>query len=132
MCWVSTRVAHVGCLIAGLLISLVSASRAEQLPFKTYTTADGLARDQINRVVRDSRGFLWFCTREGLSRFDGYNFTNYGIEQGLPAAIVEDLIETREGVYWVATAGGLCRFNPRGRSQANNHNASDRQPREGM
>ena len=24
--------------------------------------ADGLAHDQVNRVVRDSRGFLWFCT----------------------------------------------------------------------
>jgi hypothetical protein len=32
----------------------------------------------------DSRGFLWFCTNEGLSRFDGYGFTNYSTDQGLP------------------------------------------------
>src|SRR5229473_1815205 len=87
--------ARAGCLIAGLLLSLVSGSRAEQLPFKNYTTADGLVRDQINRIVRDSHGFLWFCTREGLSRFDGYRFTTYTTDQGLPPRSVNDLLETR-------------------------------------
>src|SRR5690349_4580476 len=98
----------------GLSLLLISfaAIRAERLPIKTYTTADGLARDQVNRIVRDSRGFLWFCTSEGLSRFDGYKFTNYGVDQGLPDRQVNDLLETHGGVYWVATSGGLCRFNP--------------------
>jgi ligand-binding sensor domain-containing protein len=110
MCRVLARAA-VGCLVAGLLLAPSADVRAEHLPIKTYTTADGLAHNVVNRVVRDSRGFLWFCTREGLSRFDGYGFTNYGIEQGLPSAIVNDLLETREGVYWVATAGGWHRRN---------------------
>ena len=102
----------------GLLLVVSQITRAERLPIKSYTTADGLAHNVVNKIVRDSRGFLWFCTREGLSRFDGYSFTNYGIRQGLPSANVNDLLETREGVYWVATAGGLCRFNPLGKPQA--------------
>jgi ligand-binding sensor domain-containing protein/two-component sensor histidine kinase len=89
-------------------------SFAERLPIKSYTTADGLAQNSVNRIVRDSRGFLWFCTEDGLSRYDGYTFTNYGVEQGLQDGHVRDLLETREGEYWVATLGGLCRFNPRG------------------
>src|SRR5215470_16940626 len=91
---------------------------AEQLPLKVYTTADGLVRDSINRIVQDSRGFLWFCTEEGLSQFDGYTFTNYTADQGLPHRIVRDLLETRSGVYWVATDGGLCLFTPRGLGKA--------------
>src|SRR5437764_3027081 len=90
-------------------------ARAERLPLKTYTTADGLAHNVINKIVRDSRGFLWFCTEEGLSRFDGYTFTNYGTAQGLPHPSVNDLLETRGGEYWVATNAGLVRFNPKGR-----------------
>src|SRR5262245_50570356 len=87
---------------------------AQQLPLKSYTTADGLAHNGVNRIVKDSRGFLWFCTEEGLSRFDGYTFTNYGVEQGLPHSTVTDFLETRAGEFWVATYGGLARFNPQG------------------
>ena len=91
------------------LACLLSARR---LPIKTYTTANGLARDHILCIVQDSHGFLWFCTAEGLSRFDGYEFTNYHVEQGLPTNAVNDFLETTEGVYYVATSGGLCRFEP--------------------
>jgi ligand-binding sensor domain-containing protein/signal transduction histidine kinase len=88
---------------------------AQHLPIKPYTTADGLAHNNVNRIVRDSRGFLWFCTADGLSRFDGYGFTNFGTAQGLPHANVTDLLETPRGDYWVATEGGLVRFDPKGR-----------------
>jgi ligand-binding sensor domain-containing protein len=95
-----------------LVILLISSATAERLPIKAYTTADGLARDHINRIFQDSRGFLWFCTSEGLSRFDGYKFINYGTEQGLAGRQVNDFLETRTGDYWVATDKGLCRFVP--------------------
>src|SRR5712691_2868585 len=97
-----------------LLFCVFQVGRAEHLPLKAYTVADGLPNDVINKIVRDSRGFLWFCTDDGLSRFDGYEFTNYGTDQGLPHAVVNDFLETRGGEYWVATNGGLCRFNPTG------------------
>lgn len=95
-----------------LALAITGQIRAERLPLKTFTIDDGLARDQINRIVRDSRGFLWFCTSQGLLRFDGYKFTSYTTEDGLPDRNVTDLLETSEGVYWVTTTGGLCRFNP--------------------
>lgn len=105
-------------LIVGLFLALSLPVSAERLPVKIYTNADGLAHDDINRIVRDSRGFLWFCTFEGLSRFDGYGFTSYGIDHGLPSPVVNDLLETHDGNYWVATAAGVCRFNPTGTPQA--------------
>src|SRR4051794_4717770 len=89
-------------------------THAERLPLKSYSVADGLAHNEINKIVRDSRGFLWFCTAGGLSRFDGYSFTNFGTEQGLGNSNITDLLETRAGEYWVATNGGLFRFNPKG------------------
>ena len=70
---------------------------AERLPLKVYTTADGLPHNLINRIVRDSRGFVWFCTAEGLSRFDGYTFTNYTTDHGLPHGNVTDFLETKKG-----------------------------------
>lgn len=94
---------------------LLASTSAEQLPVKTYTTADGLLRDEVRRIRQDSRGFLWFCTADGVSRFDGYGFTNYTTDDGLPHRIVNDLIETRAGLIWIATENGLARFNPKGK-----------------
>jgi ligand-binding sensor domain-containing protein len=73
-------------LLAPTVMVLLLPFRAsgERLPIRAYTTADGLAHNRINKIVRDSRGFLWFATHDGLSRFDGYTFTNYSVEQGLP------------------------------------------------
>lgn len=110
----SWRILHCGRTLVLLAVALPALAGAERLPIHTYTTADGLGNNVVHRIVRDSHGYLWFCTREGLSRFDGYGFTTYGIEHGLPSPVVNDLLETRDGVYWVATRGGLVHFDPRG------------------
>jgi ligand-binding sensor domain-containing protein len=96
-----------------LQLALLSAIMlgAEQLPVKTYITADGLARNNVNCIVQDARGFLWFCAGDWLSRFDGYTFVNYGIKQGLPNRSVTSLCITRKGVYWVGTWVGLFRLD---------------------
>lgn len=112
-------------LLVFLLLVPICAS-AERLPLKAYTVAEGLPNNIINKIVRDSRGFLWFCTSEGLSRFDGYSFTNYGVEQGLPHPTVNDFLETRSGELWIATNGGLARFNPKGEPTAHVVFANDK------
>ena len=101
-----------------LLVLLLASSLlyAKRLPIRTYTTADGLARDHILCILQDSHGFLWFGTAEGLSRFDGYRFTNYQTAQGLPGNVVRGVLETRQGIYWIATTSGLARFDPGGGS----------------
>ena len=95
-----------------LLLLLGTTSATAKLPIKIYSTEDGLPRNTVRRVIADPRGLVWFCTPEGLSRFDGSYFTNYGMADGLPAAQVNDLLITRSGRYWVATSAGLARFEP--------------------
>src|ERR1700687_1620321 len=88
---------------------------ADVLPIRAYTTAEGLAHNHVNRIFPDSRGFLWICTDEGLSRFDGHRFANYTTASGLPHIHVNDMLETRAGQYWIATDGGITRFHPEAR-----------------
>jgi signal transduction histidine kinase len=113
--WVTlsgTMALAAGRALCALLVVL-GAARAESSVFTRYTSQDGLAYDRVLRIVRDSRGFLWFCTGEGLSRFDGQRFRTFGIAEGLPAAFVADLLESRDGSYWVATdGGGVARYDP--------------------
>src|SRR5260370_25755786 len=103
------------CLLAEFFASTPQIS-AQRLPLKSYTVAEGLPNDVINKIVRDSRSFLWFCTGEGLSRFDGYSFNNYGVDQGLPHAVVNDILETSKDEIWIATNTSLVFFNHRGQA----------------
>ena len=98
--------------LVSALVGIAITSWAEQLPLKIYTAADGLAHNSVHRIVSDSRGYLWYCTSEGLSRFDGYEFRSYGRRDGLPHRDVHDLIESRSGDFWIATGAGLCRLQP--------------------
>ena len=107
-------VLHLFSIAILLQFGLTVAVKAERLPFKIYSTADGLANDNVNQIVADSHGFLWFCTDEGLSRFDGYKFKNYTQAQGLPHHNIISLFETNAGDYLIATTNGLAVFNPNG------------------
>jgi signal transduction histidine kinase/ligand-binding sensor domain-containing protein len=103
-------------ILSGWLLILPNSSPAGHLPTKSYTAFDGLANDSVNKIVRDSRGFLWFCTGEGLSRFDGFAFKNYTQSEGLPHRNINDFLETKDGDFLVATTGGLVVFNPHGKA----------------
>ncbi|HEX7182124.1 MAG TPA: two-component regulator propeller domain-containing protein [Thermoanaerobaculia bacterium] len=96
-----------------LALWLGGFAAAEQLPVRTYDIHDGLASDSVTQIFQDSRGYLWFATRDGASRFDGEHFRSYGVEDGLPHERIHALLETRDGVYWIATQGGLAQFDPR-------------------
>ena len=106
------RGARVRILGIALLLGMAGSVdiQAERLAVQIYDASNGLAHNRIRCVVPDSRGFLWFCTADGLSRFDGSRFVNYGPEHGLPHPTVEKIVEVGPGVYWIATFGGLVRL----------------------
>src|SRR5262245_38042934 len=112
------RVTSCAGVLATLAFFLPSSARAERAAIRAYTTADGLPSTFVQHIVQDSRGFLWFSTRDGLSRFDGYRFVTYSTSHGLPVPTVNFLLERQDGSYWVATnGGGVCRFNPSANSK---------------
>lgn len=97
-----------------IIILLFAAIKAERLSVRVYTTADGIASGAINRILYDSRGFLWFGTRDGLSRFDGYRFTNYklGVGEKASTGSVFHMFERRSGDYLIVEqSGDVYRFN---------------------
>src|SRR5215470_5980348 len=63
--------------------------------------------------MRDSHGFIWLCTRDGLSRFDGYHFTNYKIGDSSSSQNFTYIFESRNGVFWISLADNrLYRYDP--------------------
>lgn len=96
-----------------ILFCLASVSvRTEILPIKPFTSADGLGSSFINFITTDSRGFLWVCTRDGLSRFDGAKFINYQIDAPDAAPGIENLFELKNGKYLIGSTGGTFVYDP--------------------
>src|ERR687891_508878 len=95
------------------VVALVAASplSAERLPVRTFTTADGLPRDQLQCVRSDRRGFVWFCTAEGLVRFDGQAAVTFGRDHGLRALGVRSFLNTSGDRYFVGVDDGLYAFD---------------------
>ncbi|MBX7095371.1 MAG: histidine kinase [Flavobacteriales bacterium] len=69
-------------MLSGFFI-LCLESFSQQYTFVNYSTEQGLAQSQVSAMVQDKRGYLWFATFGGLSRFDGLEFVNYTKNDGL-------------------------------------------------
>ncbi|MCF8247778.1 MAG: histidine kinase [Saprospiraceae bacterium] len=92
-------------------------AQQEHPSFTRFTTEHGLADNWVHTALQDSRGFLWFGTEGGLSRFDGQHFLNFYEDKNNPNSLsnnkVRDLCEDPDGSFWLATLdGGLNHFDP--------------------
>jgi signal transduction histidine kinase/ligand-binding sensor domain-containing protein/DNA-binding response OmpR family regulator len=84
--------------------------------FRHLTIADGLSQNSVSSILQDTRGFMWFGTKDGLNRYDGYNFLIFRHDPLDPTTIsdsdVTALFEDRDGRLWVGTrSGGLNRYD---------------------
>lgn len=92
------------------LLLFVSQLSHSQYKIRYITADDGLARNHIYHIFRDSRGFMWFSTAKGLDRFDGYDFihfNSYNRENPLPNDVVHCVNEDKNGNLWIGTENGL-------------------------
>jgi len=97
------------------MMFLVCYLQAQYVNLKKYTIEDGLVNNDILNIYQDSRGFIWLCTRGGLSRYDGSRFTNYTPENGLTNDMINDIIEIASQEFMVAQNSGGPRLLKNGR-----------------
>jgi len=102
-----------------LLLALPLAAAAVYL-FKTLDARNGLTSSQINCILKDQRGFVWFGTPAGLYRFDGYTFKNFQCDShdgsSLPDSYINSIQEALDGTLWISTSAGYCIYHPQSES----------------
>ncbi|MBW8051489.1 MAG: hypothetical protein FVQ77_14345 [Cytophagales bacterium] len=99
-------------LLTIILILFFQNIFAQKLPFRNYSIKDGLAQSSVNDIYQDSKGYLWFATQSGVSKFDGMNFKTYTTEDGLPYNHIKCITGDHEGNIWFGTQrGGISKFN---------------------
>ncbi len=87
------------------------------LKFRQIDIKSGLSNNDINAIVKDTTGYLWIGTENGLNRWDGNEIITFLSQNGdstaLPNNTIRDLHVDKKGRLWIATfGGGLSRYNP--------------------
>lgn len=102
------------CIIL-LLWTVLSAVARERYYFSNLSLADGLSQMSVLAIHQDSREFMWFGTRNGLDRYDGYGFDHYTTSAPDGRAISDNhilaLAEDLRGNLWAGTNNGLNRID---------------------
>lgn len=82
----------------------------------TVNSNDGLSQGFISCMLQDKRGYVWVATKDGLNRYDGYDFTVFRHDIDNPNSISDNFIfnflEDSRGLVWISTLKGLDVFDP--------------------
>jgi ligand-binding sensor domain-containing protein len=103
---------------------------AQTPQLERLSTAEGLSQGMIYDLLQDREGFLWFATKSGLNRYDGYSFKIFQNNPFDPFSIagndIKVMLEDHLGRIWAGTSNnGLTVLDPKtGRFYHFNHCAS--------
>jgi len=96
------------------LLTILSDGRS--FYFRHYRNDNGLPNNTVMDCLQDRRGFIWFGTKEGLARFDGFQFKvflhNPSGSNCLMNNFVTSICEDKDGWIWVGTPKGICYYLP--------------------
>jgi ligand-binding sensor domain-containing protein len=73
---------------------------AQEYIYKHFTTADGLPSSEVYHVFQDSKGYIWFATDNGVSKYNGYEFENFHTNDGLATNSISEVYEDYKGRIW--------------------------------
>jgi ligand-binding sensor domain-containing protein/DNA-binding response OmpR family regulator len=92
------------------LLTIAVFGQPKNLKFRQIGTNSGLSNSIVQTIYQDGQGFMWFGTRDGLNKYDGYKFTTYkrNINQKLSISSndIKGIVEDRDNHLWLATADG--------------------------
>jgi hypothetical protein len=92
------------------------SQQGQILNFEKLTINDGLSQGFVYNIAQDDRGFMWFCTPDGLNRYDGYHFKIYRHDDADSFSVSSNLvtkffIDTQKNTWIATNDNGLNYFD---------------------
>jgi signal transduction histidine kinase/ligand-binding sensor domain-containing protein/DNA-binding response OmpR family regulator len=103
------------CLLPLLIAIAVPAQERIGGNFRKVSIEHGLPYNGVNAIARDSKGFVWIGTDEGLARYDGTGFKIFKHDAKDPNSILSDLVTALlvdgDSLIWCGTQEGVGAFD---------------------
>ncbi len=111
-----TRKLHIVLLLPAFISLLICSfsSKAQSYFFRNYTVESGLSNNTVYCSVQDKNGFLWFGTKDGVNRFDGYHFKVFNMNEdgrSIETNLIGSLVVDEKNMLWVGCQKGLYTFD---------------------
>jgi len=96
--------------ISSLFFNLTGHTQPQKFLFNQLSIENGLSNNSVTYIFKDSRGFIWIGTTDGLNLYNGYSFKVFKHEPSNDNSISDDfisaIVEDHEGNLWIGTQGG--------------------------
>jgi len=103
----------LGCYRSGAVVSAAE----EDFFFKHLEVEDGLSQQTVLTIFQDADQYMWFGTRNGLNRYDGYEFRKYRKDYDDPHSLgdnyIQQILQDTARNIWVATTRSVNRIHYR-------------------
>lgn len=90
---------------------------SQNIAFNHLTVENGLSHNAVLAIAQDSRGFMWYGTGNGLSRYDGHRFRIYKTNPADTSSIISNniisLLSDSRHTLWIGGSGGLNKYDPK-------------------
>ena len=99
-----------------LLMKTCPAS-PQEIFFNKVLPPEGKVFSLVSAITQDTQGYMWFATKKGLFKYDGYQMISYNNNPDDSNSLATDALEAicidASGIIWIATLGqGLERLDP--------------------
>ena len=82
---------------------------------KSFDADKQMSSSFTTQVFQDRDGFIWIATRNGLNRYDGYQFRilkhDSRQKNGLASNYVNCMMQDRHGLYYIGMYGALQTYD---------------------
>ena len=98
-----------------ILLFLGAVSASAQL-YRYLDTNQGLSSRRVVAIEKDTKGYMWFLTHEGIDRYNGKQFTHYTLADGnrqiqqLPN-LSQLQIDKQGGIWVIGKNGYVFKYN---------------------
>lgn len=114
------RIRFINIVFLFLLFNVVIAQPSilpdPYLKFDHLTKRDGLSNNYVLDIYQDRAGFIWIATKDGLNRYDGYNFKVFKNDPLDSLSVSNNIITSIKsdvnGFVWIGTQKGLNKYDP--------------------
>ncbi|MFI3259330.1 MAG: two-component regulator propeller domain-containing protein [Rikenellaceae bacterium] len=109
-------------LALSLLFALLLTTTArgeikyDNIRFKQLTIAEKLPNSTIYSITQDESGYMWFGTRSGLCKYDGYDLTTFYHDPNDSTSLCSNFVNSlfddpKRGRLWIVTEDGMSSYD---------------------